>query len=43
MVSDTVIDIMFFKTAELPQITKIADDKIHVENQNGGHVPEVHI
>jgi len=44
MVSDTVIGITFFKTAELPPITKITDDKkIHAENQNGGHEPEVHI
>jgi len=27
MVSDTVIGIMFFKTAEMPPITKITDDK----------------
>jgi len=43
MVSDTMIGTMFFKTEELPPITKITDDKIHVENQNGGHEPEVHI
>jgi len=43
MVSDTVIGI-FFKTAELPPITKLIDmTKIHAENQNGGHEPEVHI
>jgi len=43
MLSDTVIGIMFFKTAEMPPITKIADDKNYAESQNGGHEPEVHI
>jgi len=41
MVSDTVLGIVFFKTAEVPPITKITDEKIHAENQNGGHEPEV--
>jgi len=43
MVCDTVIGIMFFKTAEMLPITKITEDKIYAENQNGGHEPEVHI
>jgi len=43
MVSDTVIGIMFFKTAEMPPITKITDDKNPCRKSNGGHEPEVHI
>jgi len=37
MVSDTVIGIMFFKTAKMPPITIITDDKSYAENQNGRH------
>jgi len=43
MLSDTVMGIIFFKTAEMPPRTKITHENVYAENKNGDHEPEVHI